>query len=337
MQASDAPLLWLGKPWQTMGSPSPHGAHVILEFDDGLTSVRVLAHGAELASVMGKDRDAAGARVYSWPDDVTQHVATLQDPVLVTDHHKISGLPPVVRDSIFKLYESPVRVTRYGGTSLRFEQRAWPGVWGPNIDTLLFCQALTPARLAGVKSVLEIGCGSGFISQYILEHAPQVEQLTMVDINPAAVACATQNVLDPRASADVQDGMAALRAHPVDLVVCNPPYIPRPGAVADNAYEGIDLLAFFFTQAPALLAPGGQLITVVSSVADGVVRPLRDASGVSVEELSCRKVPLKVLNVLNNPEWMAYLHQKAGVTSGLHQGYEHWHTVRICCVRPAPG
>jgi SAM-dependent methyltransferase len=307
---------------------------MLLEFSDSLDELRISAHGDELASVMGRDRDAAGNRAWHWPDTLTQLVCTLPHPVLVTDHHRLAQLAPAVRDTVFKLYESSVRITAFRGTRVVFEQRRWPGVWGPNIDTLVFCRALRPEVLAGAASVLEVGCGSGFISRHVLERAPQVRSLTMVDIHPGAVACSQEVVVDPRATALHVDGTVHLRSNPVDLLLCNPPYIPRPHAVGDNAYEGMGLLAFFIREALPLMNPGGRIITVISSVGDRVVKPLLEANPqVELTVLDEVHVPLKVLNVLNNPAWMAYLLEHGGLRRESRDGYDHWHTVRVCQLR----
>ena len=302
---------------------------MILEFNLPLTEQLVFAHGDELAAVMARDVDAQGKRVYSHDDGMREHVATIPDPVLVTDYWRISGLPPRTRDTVYKLYESPRRSTVYGGTRIDFQQDRYPGTWGPNIDTLLLCRALTAERLAGVRSAIEIGCGSGFISRFLLEHAPQLTSMTLVDINPNAIRCARDNIQDPRATFIHGDGLLALQGQEVDLIVCNPPYIPRPGSIGDNAYEGVGLLAYFIEQGPRHLSAGGRIITNISSVCESITTPLLRTAGIDAVELDRLRVPLKVLNVLNNPAWMRFLLEEKGLVADTHDGYEYWHTVMI--------
>jgi SAM-dependent methyltransferase len=310
---------------------------MILEFSDLLDAQHIRAHGEELASIMGRDRDAAGRRVYAWPDSDEVHVATIQGPVLMTDHHRISQFPPTVRDTILKLFESPRRTVSFQGTRFPFEQRRYPGVWGPNIDTLWLCRSLKGRSLRGVKTALEIGCGSGFIGRFILEHAPGVEQMHLVDINPHAVQSARDNVVDPRAVVELADGVAYAEGRKFDLVVCNPPYIPRPGSIGDNAYEGVDLLAHFITQGKRHLNPGGRIVTMTSSVASSIVDPLLARPGVEWSTLASHDVPFKVLNVLNNPGWMAHLRDGNGLRARLHDGYEWWHTIGVLSLHGGGG
>ena len=113
---------------------------MILRFNQDLTEQAIYAHGNELAEIMGRDKDASGKRTYTWPETEEQRVAMFENPVLVTDNHRIAQLAPALRDTVFALFGKPVKVTEYDGTSLRFEQRLYPGVWGPSIDTLLFCK-----------------------------------------------------------------------------------------------------------------------------------------------------------------------------------------------------
>lgn len=302
---------------------------MILEFNLPLTQQLIFAHGDELASVMARDRDAQGHRVYSYTDDVREHVATIADPVLVTDYARIALLPPRIRDTVCKLYESPRRTTIYGGTRIDFTQHRYPGTWGPNIDTLLFCRALTTERLRGVKTAIEIGCGSGFISRFLLEHAPELTSMTLVDINPHAIQCARDNISDARAQFIHGDGLKALEGRQFDLIVCNPPYIPRPGSIDDNAYEGVGLLAYFIQEGPRHLTPQGRIVTNISSVCESITTPLMKAARVQAQELDRMHVPLKVLNVLNNPSWMRFLLEDKGLRAELHDGYEYWHTIMI--------
>ncbi|HZX44579.1 MAG TPA: hypothetical protein VFF28_02740 [Candidatus Nanoarchaeia archaeon] len=110
---------------------------MLMKFDPGLTRQEIWAEGSELATLLGYDRDEHGKRVHSWPKERKIHVATLDNPVLVTDSYKICQFPSTLRDTVFALFASPTKTTEYKGTSLEFEQRRYPGVWGPSIDTLL--------------------------------------------------------------------------------------------------------------------------------------------------------------------------------------------------------
>ncbi len=301
---------------------------MILRFSPDLAELAIYAHGSELAEVMGKDKDGAGKRTYTWPDAEEQHVVTFENPVLVTDNHRIAGLEPSLRDTIFALFGKSVKVTEYDGTSLRFEQRLYPGVWGPSIDTLLFCKGLRALDLSKVKTAVEIGCGSGYISKYVAQHAPQLESLTIADINPKAIECAMQQQFPMQPMFVMGDGIKHIQGKKFDLVLCNPPYIPRPRSIDDNPYEGISLLHYLLSYASDHLTEGGRLVTNISSLCAEQAAHAVAESGVKVRELATLEVPLKVYNVLNNPLWMEYLLDK-GLKKEKKYGHDYWQRIRI--------
>ncbi len=311
---------------------------MILRFNQDLTEQTVSANGAELAQIMGYDKDEEGKRTNSWPEDRAQRVITFDDPVLVTDNYQIGRLPSVLRDTIFALFSSTIKITEYDGTSLRFEQKRYPGVWGPSIDTLLFCRAINPKNnqeLLGVKTALEVGCGSGFISKYILENAPELEAITLIDLNQHAVQCAKENIEDKRAEYLIGDATELMKGNKYDLIVCNPPYIPRPKSIDDNPYEGISLLTYLIGHAGRLLTSKGKIITNISSLCSSIVESSIREAGVKVSHLDLMEVPLKVFNVLNNPAWMDYLIEKKGLDKRSKRGYDYWHTIKIIKIEPA--
>ncbi len=302
---------------------------MLQRFASDLSRQDFLACGVELASVLGMDRDAAGERIDAWPDDVERFVASIDNPVLLTDAWRLAELAPRLRDTVFKLLESPVRTTEFRGVRLTFEQARWPGVWGPNIDTLLCCRALGDHGVDGVESAVELGSGSGFISKFLLTHAPKLRAMTLVDRHAGAAACSRANVPDARAEVICGDATTALAGRRFDLVVTNPPYIPRPRSIADNAYEGVDLLAFLTQQGADMLTPGGRIVTITSSLSAHLFEPMVAKSSLRARTLSTTDVPLKVLNVLNNAEWLDYLRKARGVRCEVRDGYELWHEIRV--------
>jgi len=203
---------------------------MILQFSTDLRKQEIFAHGDELAQRMGLDQDENGNRVYHYPKDKKVHVATLDDPVLVTDNYRFAQLTPSAkRDTVFGLFDFPVRTTVYDGTELEFEQAKYPGVWGPSIDTLLFCKALHDhPEVLRAQTATELGSGSGFISKYVMEHATDLQQMLLVDLNSHAIQCAEDNINDDRADFAIGDALEIIKDKRFDLLLCNPPYIPRP-------------------------------------------------------------------------------------------------------------
>ncbi len=302
---------------------------MILRFNNDLTGQDIYAHGEELAQIMGRDKDEEGRRVHIHPETEEMFVASFENPVLMTDNYKIAQLEPTSRDSLFALFGGAVKVIEYDGTSLRFEQRRFPGVWGLSIDTLLFCNGLRKTELEDVKEAIEIGCGSGFIAKYVVEQAPSLGRMSLADLNPHAIRCAQENISGVETDYHIGDAISYLQGKKFDLIVCNPPYIPRPSSIDDNPYEGIGLLNYLIMNAHQHLTEKGKLITNISSLCESMVTERMRSVGVSVKELASMEVPLKVYNVLNDPQWMEYLLEEKGLKKEMRDGYEYWQRISV--------
>lgn len=309
-------------------------------FSEDLSRQEIYAHGAELAQMLGFDKDETGNRVYSWPKEKKVLVHVFEDPVLATDDYRIGQIEPCTkRYTVNALFQSDLKITEYKNVSLEFEQGKYPGVWGPSIDTLLFCRAMNNIDLSSFRNAVEVGSGSGFLSKYVLKNADNLENITLVDLNEYSARCASRNfdnkgVIDTRTEFITGNAIEYLEENPGhDLVICNPPYIPRPKSIDDNPYEGVDLLVYLIKNAKNYLNPGGSLITNISSLCADIAQKGFAEAGSRFNHLDKMEVPLKVLNVLNNKEWMRYLRRK-GLRKETRQGHDYWQTINIVEVKP---
>jgi methylase of polypeptide subunit release factors len=277
--------------------------------------------------------------------------------VLVTDPYRISQLPPRRRDLVHTFLGLSRRVIEYDGVELDFDQAAFPRVWSPSIDTLLFCRAVKELlpTLDAPRAGLEIGCGSGYLSLYLMEALARagrpLEELHVVDIDPLAVQCA-MSALERSAASTVVSGSLGRRGESLrvrgryDVVLMNPPYIRRPPELSsarfrDNPWEGVALIRELAERGPEFLTPGGSLIIVVSSLCDDLVMPWLDTS-YRVTELAAMEVPLKVYAVTSeltqkSRAWMAFLAESEGFgrDGSTRDGYDAWQKLRVlrCQVR----
>jgi release factor glutamine methyltransferase len=163
-----------------------------------------------------------------------------------------------------------------------------PGVFVPRQRTaLMVSEALRLDRADRRRSgrqgtvVLDLCCGAGAVGAALAARLPRCE-VYAADIDPIAVACATQN-LPCDAGTFVGDLYAplpaALRGR-VDLLVANAPYVPtdalefmppearlhEPAAALDGGQNGLHIVKRVITDAPQWLSSGGHVL--VESGAD---------------------------------------------------------------------
>ena len=155
-----------------------------------------------------------------------------------------------------------------------------PGVFVPRRRTEFLVRRAAPL-MATAAVVVDLCCGSGAVGAVLCtaaEGAPRVgAELHATDVDEAAVRCARRNVAAVGGHVHHGDLYAPLPATlrgRVDVLVANPPYVPtgaidllppearthEPRVALDGGADGLDVLRRVVAQAPAWLAPGGQLL-----------------------------------------------------------------------------
>jgi release factor glutamine methyltransferase len=157
-------------------------------------------------------------------------------------------------------------------------------VYQPAADTyLLLRAALSEARQEDLA--VEIGCGSGFISQ---ELGAKVAFLLATDINPHAVRAARARGIEV-IRADLFRGIKGK----FDLILFNAPYLPtepkeRTGQWIDYALDGGEsgrqTVDRFLDDLAGHLRPGGRALLLISSLTGlAEVRRTAKAAGLTAE------------------------------------------------------
>ena len=150
-----------------------------------------------------------------------------------------------------------------------------PGVFVPRQRTeLLVEEAVALARPDAV--VVDLCCGSGALGVAVAR-AVKGAEVHAADVDPAAVACARDNVGRVGGRAYAGDLYAALppalRGR-VDLLLANVPYVPTEAialmppearlhearVALDGGADGLEVARRVIAEAPQWLAPGGSLL-----------------------------------------------------------------------------
>ncbi len=140
-----------------------------------------------------------------------------------------------------------------------------PEVYAPAEDTWLLLRAAAQECHDGER-VLEVGCGSGIISASLSGRA----SVLATDINPHAVRAARNHGIEV-----VRTDLAAGICSRFGLILFNPPYLPTMPEerlddwleyALDGGPDGRLVISRFLSGAGRLLAPGGRVLLLVSSL-----------------------------------------------------------------------
>jgi release factor glutamine methyltransferase len=158
---------------------------------------------------------------------------------------------------------------------------ATDGVYRPQEDSQFLIDVMEKSGLAPGRRVADLCTGTGVVAIAAAEQG--ASEVTAFDVCPRAVRCARMNATALGVDVDVHLGpwTRAAEFGPFDLVVCNPPYVPRdpaapsaslpstvgPAHAWDAGHDGRLVLGPLSAAASGLLAPGGTFLVVQSEFA----------------------------------------------------------------------
>jgi HemK-related putative methylase len=168
-----------------------------------------------------------------------------------------------------------------------------PSVFNPRVlrTGAFFAETIASRRLGADGDVLDLGTGSGVCAVFAARHARRV---VAVDINPAAVRCATFNVAQNGLAAKVEcrhgDVFGPVAGERFDAIFFNPPFlVGAPVSDREAAWRSLDVAARFAAGLDQHLAPGGRAYLLLSTFGDACAR--------FVDELARRGFALSVCAV----------------------------------------
>jgi SAM-dependent methyltransferase len=147
-------------------------------------------------------------------------------------------------------------------------------------------------------AVLDVGCGAGTLA--LLAASRGARRAVGVDLSARAVALARVNARLNGLAAEFREGdlLEPVRGETFDLVLSQPPYVPRPRGLSATIYlhggaRGDELALRFAAAFPGSLAPGGRAILHYDAPAVGasVHEALRAALGGAAVDLVVLSAP----------------------------------------------
>ena len=186
----------------------------------------------------------------------------------------------------------------------RLELVVRPGVFVPRPETELAVDLLREELGGDPVTAVDLCTGSGALAASVLDEAP-VARVTAVDVEPAAVALATENLqaagpgrgrvlqLDLSLPVDAPAAAGLREAAGVDAVLSNPPYVPAAAVPRDpevrrhdparalygGGEDGMELPGHVLRWAVALLRPGGVLVMEHADVQGAATREAAERTG----------------------------------------------------------
>ena len=144
-----------------------------------------------------------------------------------------------------------------------------PSVFNPKLPRTgaFLAVHLDSQLIAGDADVLDMGTGSGVCAVFAARHARRV---VAVDLNAAAVRCATINAMlnhvEQRLEVRHGDLFAPVTGERFDLILFNPPFLRgTPRDDRDRAWRSNDIAERFAAGVADHLKPGGSALVVLST------------------------------------------------------------------------
>ncbi|MCG7844690.1 MAG: methyltransferase [Methanomassiliicoccales archaeon] len=172
-----------------------------------------------------------------------------------------------------------------------------PEVYAPAEDTFLMLSAL---EVHEGDAVLEMGCGSGFLSLHMAKAGAMV---TAVDVDPYALRNSGENAaLNGLRLKLVQSDLFQNVGGKFDLVVFNPPYLRGTADGQEDlcwagGENGAELAGRFLTDVRSHLKNEGKVLVLISSDADPVQMELA-LQGWSWKVIASKRLFFEELRVL---------------------------------------
>lgn len=208
---------------------------------------------------------AAAMRLFLLKDAIPRDAARAVLGELPLEPYVSSGLLVELEDDRLV---SPLHLNLIGPLLVLCDDLTHAGdaVMGAANTTADLCRAARPRRC--IARALDVGCGAGTLALCV---APHAERVIATDVNPRALVVARVNAALNRVE-NVEfrlgDLFAPVEGERFDLVVSQPPFVPRPEGSAETTYlyggaRGDELPSRVLGAVSSFLTPGGRAVLLV--------------------------------------------------------------------------
>ncbi len=299
--------------------------------------------------------DDAQARITFRTD---REVVRVDQPELLWDCNKVSVSEEEHRttcrihgkadgEKMGELFGKSLVAIHYDGVEVLW--RDLDDFWPPSIDAFHLVENLRGNGVLNqnIESVLDVGAGTGFLGLWLARHNPSVKRLYLSEWLLTPLLFATCNAIelsqtlgDRRVECWPLLGIYTLwpnrhrvwRDTPVDLLVCNPPYLPLPGNATEQwlteVVAGTELLQYLIKHG---FSHAKEVYLAWSDLALPEARAAKKQAGVDWEQVGKEsRVPFRIPKVLRDASCIEYLKSRGlEECDGYHKYYHIVRTYRL--------
>lgn len=278
-------------------------------------------------------------------------IGEIKNPKLLWDPVSIQRFPPKLIRLFKKVFREQERRISYNDVKIKWSK----GVWPPSIDGLHFANLVRKRGFKdfeGTDELIDLGCGTGFLSIYIAKHCDWIENIHFCDVRQKALSLAETNAREilSNQTFSFHRGNAFSVEPPLKkencnrtTIICHPPYIPVPQAGEQSLFEysdplhnpHIDALGTYLIR--GLIENGGSFadkaFLLHSNLSEkdlrAYIQSYPKSLGPEKQQIGEEKsIPFRVPRIMKSFEYLNFL-QERGLKPKSREGYTFWHDIKV--------
>jgi metacaspase-1 len=247
-------------------------------------------------------------------------------PCKVTNIYKNKSYPCRIHsdpngDFISEAFGKPFNIIKYGEVSVLWTDEKY--IWPPSIDTLFMASVLIEKNYTNklIHSIYDMGCGTGFLGIFLAKNNRNINQVYFSDEFSSPPSLSKLNWMLNFESDErrfftkflISDGFERFineepAATQLDLVICNPPFLPTLGFEKDlyseTAISGTRLLELVINGSKTCAK---ELVIGCGSTAQPELENSIEKADAKCELLNERDTPFRMPDAFKHKKYMEEL------------------------------